>query len=268
MAGATRRPSNRLSTHGLEHLPRHQLYDAPMRSLNTFDEESGMKSPKLTLGDTLPLPSTPPRGEVSSMIANAGTPRHQTIKFGEDVAHYYPSPGKRGEAVHEHRSRNLDTLYPTSPPPGARVPSILSNASGDQSSTISGSGESSYNPYADITPKTVPRTAPPFSTEYEDPFGGKSEPAPIPRTAAIMGHSDSVDSFNSRDSLASIDTYVPAHSHKKYPRTSGDGDDSGGEESRRLVDTPPSPPDSQPSQVLVAGGIRLLPSTPKPATKF
>jgi len=96
---------NGLSTHGLANLPRHQLYDAPMPD-STQDD----------LGETIsmqPQQSTPPNppGPSSSL-----RPHLPTIRFEQDdVAHYYPSPGKSGTAIHEPRERAGNTLIPPIP---------------------------------------------------------------------------------------------------------------------------------------------------------
>ena len=94
---------NGLSTHGLAHLPRHQLYDAPMpdSSPNELTESISMQSQQSTTPNP-PAPSSSPR-----------PPHLPTIRFEEgDIAHYYPSPGKSGTAIHEPRERIGSALIP------------------------------------------------------------------------------------------------------------------------------------------------------------
>ena len=85
------------------HLPRHQLYDAPMPRRN---ESSSLSS---DVGDIS-------REQIS---LHSGPPRTPTIKFGEqDVAHYYNGPGGPAGARHE-------TLAPhgsNRPAPGSPIP--------------------------------------------------------------------------------------------------------------------------------------------------
>ncbi|KAG8945819.1 hypothetical protein FRC04_012266 [Tulasnella sp. 424] len=256
--------SNRLSTQGLEHLPRHQLYDAPVRpsvdlrnSTQSIDEEESVRTP-LAQKDNLPGPPVPDKGK---------SPRMQSIKFGtEDVAHYYPTAG-RGQAIHEQRAgRGPSSQFQQ------RLPS-----------------QSEFDETRFSTPKVV---TPPAQTtaygsrgagaSYINPFNTPPDDHPLSqvesRSSTIMtslSNDQSIVSLASttgadkRDSLDPYDSPPEAafRPGRRYPSSRGSDDL---EESQRLVGRARGrdSPDSQdsvptPDQDLRPGQIRLLPSLPK-----
>ncbi|KAG9007656.1 hypothetical protein FRB90_009296 [Tulasnella sp. 427] len=246
--------ANRLSTHGLEHLPRHQLYDAPVRpsvdlrnSTQSIDEEEAVRTPLAPAG-------------VASPEKRGTTPRMQSIKFGaEDVAHYYPTAG-RGQAVHEQRrgpasqfqqrlpsQSEFDESRFSSPKvvtPPAQVTSYGSRGAGASYTNPFGSPPDSH-PLAKIdTTETVMRSL--------------SNDQSLASLASSTGARDSPDPYDSPPEAA-------FRAGRRYP-SRGDADDR--EESQRLVrgrSSPDSPEGGTPApgQELRPGQIRLLPSLTK-----
>ncbi|KAG9002983.1 hypothetical protein FRB90_011274 [Tulasnella sp. 427] len=246
--------ANRLSTHGLEHLPRHQLYDAPVRpsvdlrnSTQSIDEEEAVRTPLAPAG-------------VASPEKRGTTPRMQSIKFGaEDVAHYYPTAG-RGQAVHEQRrgpasqfqqrlpsQSEFDESRFSSPKvvtPPAQVTSYGSRGAGASYTNPFGSPPNSH-PLAKIdTTETVMRSL--------------SNDQSLASLASSTGARDSPDPYDSPPEAA-------FRAGRRYP-SRGDADDR--EESQRLVrgrGSPDSPEGGTPApgQELRPGQIRLLPSLTK-----
>ncbi|KAG8897252.1 hypothetical protein FRB99_008339 [Tulasnella sp. 403] len=239
-AGILDRSANRLSTHGLEHLPRHQLYDAPMpmRSTDTIDTEATLDPKSPTHKPTPPLP---PTSSTSSSSPFPKSPRAPTIKFGtEDVAHYYPTKGKGGTAIHEPRAGNWNA-------PNTAIPS-------------------SSRGVAYENPTTPPRTAPPNQPsfpKYGDPF----QTPPDSKSSTLL---TALSEDQSMDSLAlagdgqreSPDPYdsppLARGAPRRYPSRGSEDRD----EQQRLVGRP-SEGDSPEFEELRAGGIRLLPKVPK-----
>jgi len=87
-----------LSTHGLADLPRHQLYDTPMPDSHGSDDAT----------DGISLHT-----QASNQNIASPRPHNPTIRFeAGDVAHYYPSPGQSGPAVHEQRGASNSGIYP------------------------------------------------------------------------------------------------------------------------------------------------------------
>ncbi|KAG9035219.1 hypothetical protein FRB95_011662 [Tulasnella sp. JGI-2019a] len=237
--------TNRLSTQGLEHLSRHQLYDAPMRaSSDTTDSQ-----------DTL-NPGSPTQRRTGLIPASPTVAKNPTIKFGtEDVAHYYPSPGKAGTAVHEQRlGHHGDTV--TLPPP--------INATRSAPPTQGGFG--GYNdPFSSTDnwrTQSQPRSAGP----------GNGPPSKSDTLGSSFGNDSLLDSTVSLQTMATLDSNTnaydssppsnrnrPSHGHR-YP-SRGDDDPL---EHQRLVGRSGGSIDSLESvDELKAGGIRLLPKIPK-----
>jgi hypothetical protein len=108
---------NLSTTHGMSNLPRTQLYDAPVprppsSSLPPVPEDGDSSTPR--------APKSPSIGSSSSSTSIKIPPtsaRHQKIHFDDrgDIAHYYPSPGKSGTAVHEQRPQAQPQLLFSSP---------------------------------------------------------------------------------------------------------------------------------------------------------
>lgn len=231
-----------LHTHGLEHLPRHQLYDAPVPRPNSA------LSPR---SENLALPQ-------SASAYSAG--RSQTIKFGEeDVAHYYPSPGVVGQARHEQHVRRSDipptpVIGETSYPAGMPRRHQSQVASVDSTSSSSSSSPSTHGDYG------YPARA------YSDPFNGPAVQPSNPFESRDSFRADTPDS-DRRDSIPGGDPLYSrsfrqnseAESTRRgYPTTGFEEDQ---EESRRLVMRRESDADERiPIQGVRAGGIRLLPT--------
>lgn len=143
--------SSELTTHGLENLPRTQLWDAPVPSrqhsstLAKLSEDSAgeEESDKSHLAPA--ITTQPPT-----------SPRAQKIRFGEtDVAHYYPTPGRGEGAVHSPRPALqqvlIDEDHPAKPMPRlserdkqqlARDDPFRDTPSQSTTSLISASGDS------------------------------------------------------------------------------------------------------------------------------
>lgn len=229
-------PTNsRLSTHGLDHLARHQLYDAPMRQSNDSTKSN----------DTLMPLSPSSQQQRMSVPTSPGGGRSPTIKFGkEDVAHYYPSPGKAGAAIHEPRAGHYGI------PPGA----------------------SPAQRSAPPTAQSAPPSQPLFGN-YGDPYSWRS-----PRSERGPTKAETLSSgFGPDDSLASLPTIgssadvydhnsppAPGPSPRRYPTRGSDDDPL---EHQRLVDRrdADSDSDSNGGAQMKPGGIRLLPKLPKPS---
>lgn len=245
---AGRTPSNRLSTQGLDHLTRHQLYDSPVRK-GTVKEGSANDNI-----DGLPRPLFP---------QTTGTPEHRTIKFGEEAtAHYYPTAGRSGEAVHEQQFVNHSASGPqaTAYPGGAKAPT----SPGAKTHNTGDSGSSYFDPYSTVSigggtatvkktpivsgipevaepsqfaPDSIyaPRTASTPTTARPQPFRpfqlenqsnsnvATSSPRPargsaLPQHSGIpMGHNGSIDSLASQDSFDASRDILLAGKH--YPGT-------------------------------------------------
>ncbi|KAG8884151.1 hypothetical protein FRB97_005134 [Tulasnella sp. 331] len=157
-----------LSTQGLEHLPRHQLYDAPVRpSTDTNNSD-----------DTL-NPSSPTQRRPGLAPSSPNVGKNPTIKFGaEDVAHYYPSPGKSGTPIHEQRAQHKpDMLSP--PLRGGPLPKGGAQSAPPSQGVFSG---------------------------YNDPFNStenwRTQPHPQSATTG-PSHSDTLTSYESKDGLDS-----------------------------------------------------------------
>lgn len=247
--------ANRLSTHGLEHLPRHQLYDAPvrpsvdLRNSQSIDEEEAVRTP-LTGKDKLSLPA--------SQDNTSKSPRMQSIKFGtEDVAHYYPTAG-RGQAIHEQRAgrgpaSQFQHRLPSQPEfdeskfstPKVVTPPAQVTAYGSR-----GAGNSYMNPFS------TPPTEHPLSqvdSRTSTLMTSLSNDQSIVSIASTTGpNRDSPDPFDSPPEAA----FRPG---RRYPTSRGSDDV---DESQRLVTRGRGSPDSQ-DEVPAPGQIRLLPSFPK-----
>jgi hypothetical protein len=215
------RESNRMSTQGLSDLPRHQLYDAPVRpSTDTINTEA-------TVGENDVNTPRPPTLQKATS-GDVASPRQQTIKFGkEDTAHYYPGPGRSGQAVHEQRAGHSG--YPPIP-------------AGAQQPKYGGA-------------RTAPATQTSFSSSasaYADPFNTPPSENPLASASLVeLGHRD-----NSFDSL-SDDLYdPPVEKGRPQGRRYPSGRDDDREEQQRLVEP-------RTSESPRPGGIRLLPAVPR-----
>ncbi|KAG8901073.1 hypothetical protein FRC00_009257 [Tulasnella sp. 408] len=247
--------ANRLSTHGLEHLPRHQLYDAPvrpsvdLRNSQSIDEEEAIRTP-LTGKDKLSLPTSPDNKSKS--------PRMQSIKFGtEDVAHYYPTAG-RGQAIHEQRagrgpSSQFQHRLPSQPEfdeskfstPKVVTPPAQVTAFGSR-----GAGNSYMNPFS-TPPNEHPLSQ--VDSRSSTVMTSLSNDQSIVSLASTTGpNRDSPDPFDNPPEAA----FRPG---RRYPTSRGSDDV---DESQRLVTRGRGSPDSQ-DEVPAPGQIRLLPSFPK-----
>ncbi|KAG9045505.1 hypothetical protein FS837_006167 [Tulasnella sp. UAMH 9824] len=246
--------ANRLSTHGLEHLPRHQLYDAPvrpsvdLRNSQSIDEEEAVRTP-LTGKDKLSLPTSPDNKSKS--------PRMQSIKFGtEDVAHYYPTAG-RGQAIHEQRagrgpSSQFQHRLPSQPEfdeskfstPKVVTPPAQVTAFGSR-----GAGNSYMNPFS-TPPNEHPLSQ--VDSRSSTVMTSLSNDQSIGSLASTTGaNRDSPDPFDPPEAA-----FRPG---RRYPTSRGSDDV---DESQRLVTRGRGSPDSQ-DEVPAPGQIRLLPSFPK-----
>ncbi|KIJ40930.1 hypothetical protein M422DRAFT_32046 [Sphaerobolus stellatus SS14] len=238
-------------------LPRHQLYDPPVRQPGTM---SGVSE-----GSELPIP----KDGLSPSIYSTGPPRTPTIKFtDQDLAHYYRGPGEPGEARHER----LAAHGWSHGEPSSRHHSMITTTTAttdmtDTTATTAGSGTLYASP--SLLPGNLPSSAPPrdhtfYNPSREDPFAGS------PSTAAVGGnfahsHTYSYDDEPPRGSF-------PQRSPRKYPKAASHGgdDDDDKEESVSLVRNPLEE-DSRESELESEsemdfepppnGGIRLLSSS-------
>lgn len=242
--GSANGGSQQLSTRGMDDLPRHQLYDAPMPSRD-------------------------------NPIAAAVSPRTQAITFEEsDVAHYYPSPGKTGRAVHEERarptfppappnsSRTLDDITEQSTPRQAERPEFPESPVEDYTSYTS------YDSYDDDPPskrrpfrhqdqRQTRQTSDPFrdfGPEPSDRSLSQSEVDLLSTTPTRGSEEDVAYGYNSSNPPPS---HGRTSSGRRYP---GGGRSSSEDEEDRearssLVD--------QAATGENRGGIRLLPAVPR-----
>lgn len=247
--------ANRLSTHGLEHLPRHQLYDAPvrpsvdLRNSQSIDEETAVRTP-LTAKDQLPLPTSPDK--------QGKSPRMQSIKFGtEDVAHYYPTAG-RGQAIHEQRAgRGPSSQFQQRLPSQSEfdesrfsTPKVVTPPAQVTAYGSRGAGASYMNPFS-----TPPNEHPLSQVDSRSTvMTSLTNDQSIVSLASSTGQGtrDSPDPFESPAEAA-------FRAGRRYPTSRGSDDV---DESQRLVTRGRGSPDSQ-DEVPVPGQIRLLPSLPK-----
>lgn len=231
--------TSRLSTQGLPHLARHQLYDAPMRaSTDTVQSED-------TVG-----PLSPGRRNVGLPVS-PGLAKSPTIKFGtEDIAHFYPGPGNTGSAIHEQRAGH------SAVPPGAMRPRTSPQGTAQSAPptqmTYGGGGlyDDPYNSSADQW-RSGTRSAGPSKQD----------------TLPSLYHSD-----DAVDSAASLPTISSTHDQFESPplgpsKPSGHRYPSRGDddplEHQRLVNRERGSSDSDNSdREMQPGGIRLLPKLP------
>jgi len=218
----------------LDHLARHQLYDAPVRpSTDTVDSQSTLNP-----------------GGASPKKAPLSPGRQSTIKFGaEDVAHYYPSPGKTGTPIHEQRHGH-STL-----PSGAMTPSpvhggpVLGPPTRSAPASQTGFGRGVQNlggssdPWRSLPPIAVPSKSDTMSSGYEMGDTGMDSLASLQGDG---GH----DVFDSPPGPS-------RQSGNRYP-IRGEDDPV---EHQRLVRTRSSDSESDPE--MKAGGVRLIPTLPK-----
>jgi hypothetical protein len=219
-----------LSTLGLANLPRHQLYDAPMpdSSPNELTESISMQSQQATASN--PAVSSP-------------RPHIPTIRFEEgDIAHYYPSPGKSGTAIHEPRERIGSTLIPPTEKEETRVDEEYTVP---VTRTLQTSPERApHPPYNSVSSESLPDTDQ-SSTSLFSP----STPT-LPETE---------DVHTPREATRSHPLLSPRRrrgtSGRSYP-----GGNSSSEEEQEARASLVQGQEEEPSSPSLRGGIRLVPN--------
>lgn len=167
-----------LTTHGLENLPRHQLYDAPMPDSEHPDDISMQSQPSIPNITLSPHPTT--------------------IRFEDgDIAHYYPSPGKSGTPVHESRQRTTST---------GRVPQTVREA--DEEDEDSDAFDPRQIPRS---PQGSPRRKPRPQKSDSDPFRERN---PI-STELPLFSSESPTPRDSEDDLVRVSS--PEDTRGRHP---------------------------------------------------
>jgi magnesium transporter len=192
-----------LSAHGMESLPRHQLYDAPVPKAHPpLPEDAGER---ISMFSQMAQPGTPTLGATPGVPSSPNTNRKriQSIKFEQkDVAHYYPSPGIHGEARHEEQPSHL--------PP---IPASESTASLERSpfSPTEEASVSSFPPRrhrsstsgSPVIPH--PTQSPLYGSAYMDPFSDERTVS-SPKTMQPSSTLSTLGSQDTRDPLSSSES--------------------------------------------------------------
>lgn len=238
-------------------LTRHQLYDAPVPSINT--EGSGFFAPgSPASGTSLP-------------------PRQSTIKFGtEDVVHKYPTKGPGTElATHERR----DVSYRSPSPNNISLKSmsaISEESTANQSSTrtnLSGAPSMTVDTYGPL--RTAPATFFTSNSQRSGPFHDPFEAPPATSVGSTFSRSmggAATQPLPSRDSFSPVSddegrkawkarsAHKRISSDRRYPRGADDR-----EESESLVRSPSpeeSSGDRSEEDVSQSPSIRLVGPSP------
>lgn len=264
-----------LSAHGMEGLPRHQLYDAPVPKAHPpLPEDAGER---ISMFSQMAQPGTPTLGATPGVpnSPNANRKRIQSIKFEQkDVAHYYPSPGIHQGVRHEEHPSHL--------PP---IPASESSASVENNpfSPVDEESASSFPPprhRSSTSGSTIgphPTQSPLYGSAYMDPFSDDQRTVTSPKGMHPSSTLSTLGSQDTRDPLSSFES-DPEERQKsieqgfrktaragggKYPSPADQGVYK--DEVRSLVH---GRTDSEESTAGAAagvrsGGIRLLPTQPR-----
>jgi drug/metabolite transporter (DMT)-like permease len=246
-----------LSTHGLDHLPRHQLYDAPVPRLNNPPPLPEDASERISMFSSVAQPGTPNFPPPNSP-GDPKKPRGQSIKFDpKDKMHFYPSPGLPGHVRHDSQPSHL-------PPIPASDPSSESSTErGDPfEAPMTGSFPPPHHRSTGSGPSS-PVTAPPATrprASYLDPFSDERsvmgpESAGIPSsTMSTFDSRDTRDPLGSSSEDGSEDGSQRMNVEQGFRKPAkGSSRYASGDESRSLVR-------EESEEGIRSGGIRLLPS--------